>query len=645
METADSSDPSPYWNVEAINSQLSKDDAVFANLKACFSDSGAFYRQVTDTLEQIRAGMGIKNPLVADRNKEVRGELFFIAESVRELTKAVNEELMELLDKFSSYYEKNYVVFIKNSQKVLEDAKEEKKKTEKVKEEYFAQAEVFNKLQASLIANDSDIALIGTFPVIPLDKSRKVRKETYESYQKYCRSVKEGNAMIKRHENEFFSIVNSIEELEESRSEFYKRLLAKYIKYVDDVITIYAQRTKTIKTFLSKSVSRPDIKSYLRNFSSTTKDPFLSLYRVKFNFTSPSYEMVKLGIPLPEKHSLTDDLFYKTEYDCILTEAFNNLKAGNPLTSEEKTGIIERLKTPKDRLQFATFLQNFTTNQVNISETEAKSLLELCNHLLGESLARKEISPYVLNEMLASSKKVIVNFADGKKPFYSYLVQHDIWKEIDIWKLLIDANIKTKIDFAKERKAEKMRSAESEKGLAGIFSKVKHTVTVGVSKLLPEGVMGGDSVQWEAALEVLTQFCFYLPVSALEFSSVVNLYLAYVQEFSIPKVVLRDLVLKLMKCQKRPNELMTKDAYIARYTIKGQMYQKKKAFALSSVIKFIEDKSTLRNMLVLNRFLYAKLKTKVFRQLLVRLKTQVSLHQRLAIWAQILNIVRLLGTE
>lgn len=637
MERADSSEQSPYWNVDAISSQLSRDGTAFANLKTCFSDSGAFYKHVTDTLGQIGVGLGVESPLVADRSKEVRRELFLIAESAKELTRALNEELMKSLEDFSSYYDKNYSVLVKNSQKVLEDAKEEKKKTEKVKEEYFTQAEMFNKLQTSLIANDSDTA--------HLDKLREVRKETYESYQKYCRSVKEGNAMIKRHENAFFSIVNSIEELEESKSEFYKQLITKYTKYVDDVITMYAQRAKTIKIFLSKSVSRPDIKSYLRNFSSTTKDPFLSLYRVKFNFTSPSYEMVKLGVRLPEKHSLTDDLFYKTEYDCILTKAFNNLKAGNPLTAEEKADIIERLKTPKDRLQFATFLQNFTVNQVSISETEAKSLMELCTHLLDESLARKEISPYVLNEMLGSSRKVIVSSENGKTPFYSYLVRHDIWKEIDIWKLLIDAEIKTKIEFAKERKAEKMKSEESEKGLAGILSRVKNTVTVGVSRILPEGIMGGNSAQWESALQVLAQFCFYLPVAALEFSGVVNLYLGYVREFSAPKVVLRDLVLKLMKCQKKPSEQMTKDAYIARYTMKGQMYQKKKAFALSLVIKFIEDKTTLRNMLLLNKFLYAKLKTKVFRHLLVRLKAQVTLQQRLAIWTQLLNIVSLLATE
>jgi hypothetical protein len=552
---------------------------------------------------------------------------------VKDLIKFLGEELIKSMDGFTAYYESNYSSLIQKSQKLLEVVKEDKQKTEKMKVEYFARAEEFNKLQASLISNNPDETSIS--------KSREARRETYESFQNYCLSVKEGNALIKKHENNFFFIVNSIEDIEESKNEFYKQLLLKYTKFIDQVIAMYTQRSKGIKGFLSKAAYRPDIKSHLRNFSSTTKDPFLFLYRVKFNFTSPSYEMTKLKIPLPEKHSLTDDLYYKTEYDCILTKAFNSLKAGNSFTPEEKTDIIERLKSPKDRMQFSTFLQHFTaTSQVVISEPEAKSLLELCNHLLDESLEKKEISPYVLNELLNASRKIIVKLEDCKKSLYSYLIKHNIWKEIDIWKLLIDDSIRAKIEYIKERKAEKMKNEEAEGGIVGIFSKVKNTVSVGVSKILPEGIIGSDSIQWESVLDILSQFCFYLSTPRLDFNSILNMYIGYIKEYSIPKVVLRDLVLKLMKCQKTPNCSITKDVYINNYTVKGQMYQKKKAFALSLAIKYINDKVILRSILLLSKFLNTKLKVKVFRQVLIHLKIKVSVQQRISIWTQLLNIVR-----
>jgi len=631
---------SPYWNIEAITSQLSKDNAVFANLKTCLNETRAFCEKLVKTLEQIIVGLVQDNPLIIDYNKEVRKDLSLFSESVKDLIKFLNEELIKSMEGFFTYYQPNYTSLIQKSQKLLEVLKEDKQKTEKMKEKYFNKAEEFNKLQASLISNNADETLIGILLLTSLGKSREARRETYESFQSYCQSVKEGNALIKKHETNFFSIVNSIEDIEESKNEFYRQSLLKYTKFIDQVIAIYTQRSKEIKGFLSKTAYRPDIKSYLRNFSSTTKDPFLSLYRVKFNFTSPSYEMTKLKIPLPEKHSLTDDLYYKTEYDCILTKAFNNLKAGNPFTSEEKADITERLKSSKDRLQFATFLQHFTANQMNISEAEAKSLLELCNHLMDQSLEKKEISPYVLNELLNASRKIIVKLEDCKKPLYSYLIQHDIWKEIDIWKLLIDDSIKTKIEYIKERKAEKMKNEESEGGIIGIFSKVKNTVSVGVSKILPEGIIGGGSIQWESVLEILSQFCFYLSTPRLGFNNILNMYIGYVKEYNIPKIVLRDLVLKLMKCQKEPNCSTTKDVYINNYTVKGQIYQKKKAFALSLVIKYIDDKITLRNVLLLNKFLNAKLKVKVFRHLLVRLRIKVNVQQRISIWTQLLNIVR-----
>ena len=188
MEGKNASESLPYWDITSITTQLAKENIAFVNLKTCFGETTNFCQGLIKTLNQIKIGFSSENPLMADRNKEIIKELTLITDKVQTLVKYLSEELVKSLDDFSEYYSKNYNDLIEKSHMILEKTKEDKITTENIKEEYFAQAEAFNKLQENLIKEEPSNELIV--------KSRQNRKETYDAYHKYCKSIKDSNLMI-----------------------------------------------------------------------------------------------------------------------------------------------------------------------------------------------------------------------------------------------------------------------------------------------------------------------------------------------------------------------------------------------------------------------------------------------------------------
>ena len=101
-----------------------------------------------------------------------------------------------------------------------------------------------------------------------------------------------------------------------------------------------------------------------------------------------------------------------------------------------------------------------------------------------------------------------------------------------------------------------------------------------------------------------------------------------------------ELELELNRCQQLP--VITgkkKDIHLKRFIAKCKKYGKKGPYILGMVVKYVDDKLTLRNMLLLNKIIYSKIKICVFRQVLINLSVKMSIPARVQIWAQILDVV------
>ena len=609
------------WDMNKLISLFTKGTSDFSSLKACFN-------QTINILHNLIASLHAMNKGFSQESIKIQEVIKELIDQIQNYSEVFVKELIEPSEDFAEVYTRDTKELIERAQKIMKDVETEKEKIEGIKKQYFNYAQSLDKFQEKVVQGLDSVkeSTVDEYKV----KMRELRSITYSAYLNYSQAVANGNILLKDYEIHFLSIIASIEITEKNRNEYYKQTITKYLAHIDKLIAIYTQKAKLIKGEIQKIGLNLGLKAYFESLSQSVRNPFMPMVCDNYNFMSPTLEMANTNFDFPRKdpnevNSLEDKEYFTIEFKCSLKIFFNKFNEGI-IQQEEVKDILNHLSIPKDRFTFSLFLNGFNDNELILNETQYQVLLELCNHLMTKYL--HEENPNTLNLLLEASRKIVVKTEEVKQPFYLQLVNHKIWQDIGIWKRLIDAAIKDML-------ANKTRKVKEKKGFLGTFKKA---VTTNVSKLIP----GSKGEIKEVTLEVLQQYCYYLSTSKIELRRVSELYKSYLHEFTTPKLILIDLVTKLMKCQKNPmNNIKLKDVFVNKFKKRCEKYETKGCFALSLAVEYINEKGTLRNMLLLSKYLYKMLRGKIFRQVLVKLNYKITLQQRLKIWIQILDIVSL----
>lgn len=502
------------------------------------------------------------------------------------------------------------------------------------------------------------------------EEAIKLRKDCENLYKNFTESANYANSLIEKSEKMYTDLMESMEQIEESRSAFTKTLLAKHLKFTEEIASAYKSKIDSMNSAISKIDGGNDLRLFLGEILDSKQTTFVPIEMVNFPIKESETDLMgseqELGGETDSTKSIGDlleDYFarpapvslasHKEEAKISFEEAFINLQDGKNLTLEQKVTIIEKLNTPTGRQTFCQLLSQLTNNLIIVTENSYQSVLEFCNHLLTEFVTNRDNNYDILQTILIASRKILADFGDRKEFMYQQLVKHGIWQEMDVWKILIDSSIKYKITQAKEirarqKKRDQSKIPEKPVSFANLFGKVKDVVAFGVAKILPQTSAEAEfeaSDDFEilvsrAALNVLNIYSYYLSTPYIKLERVLRLYRNYVKEYNIPDDKMVELELELRRCQNTPiNNGRKKETHLKKFIAKCKKYGKKGPYILSMCVKFIGDKQTLRNLLILSKLVYEKIKIPVFRQVLMGLNIKISIQARVKIWSQILDVV------
>lgn len=627
-------DAQAVWGVSRITSLFTKRTTAFANLKSCFSDTANILQNIISSLQELKAGFQQENSFPEDTKistQEITKELSILIKRMHGFNKLFKEDLIRPLDDFAADYTRDSSKLIQQSQKIMKNLEIEKERIEDIKKEYFRHAELLDKFQEEVTQTLDSSPESDTIKTSK-GKMRELRRTAYQAYQYYSHAVSNGNILVKDYETHFFSLIESIEITERCRSKYCKQAITEYLTHIDRLIDICIQKANLIKRMIPKVGSNTGLKAYFKSGLQSARSPFLPLSCDNYNFMSPTLEMASANFDFPRKdpnevNSLRDDEYFTIEFKCSLTVLFNRLKQGLEIQAEDLKDVLDHLSSSKNRLTFSLFLDEFSDDEMILGKAQCQVLMELCSCLLSKCL--DEENPNTLISLLEASRKIVMKTEEVRQPFYQQLVDHKIWQETDLWKRLIDFSIHAKLQS---------KPKQQPTGLFSVLTKVKATVS-SVAKLIPE-----DRTELKkATLETLQQYCYYLGTPGIELRKVSELYMSYVKGFATPRAILGDLVTKLMRCQKNPlAAIKWREVHLSKFRDRCKKYETVGCFALSLAVEYLEERKTLRSVLLLSKYLYRMLRRKVFRQVLVKLNLKVSLQQRLHIWMQILDIVILL---
>eukprot|EP00826_Nyctotherus_ovalis_P001399 TRINITY_DN10215_c0_g1_i15.p1 TRINITY_DN10215_c0_g1~~TRINITY_DN10215_c0_g1_i15.p1 ORF type:complete len:390 (-),score=112.95 TRINITY_DN10215_c0_g1_i15:473-1642(-) len=355
-----------------------------------------------------------------------------------------------------------------------------------------------------------------------------------------------------------------------------------------------------------------------------TEYPFRPVERVVHKFAVKEEE---------ERRLVGDGEYFREESKSALENVFGALRAGEVFTLEDKLNALDWMSTMESRSNFAFMLKAFSADFPVLSKEDYQTVAELCNYVMAEWIAKSDNDVIILNNLLLASRGILRETENTKEFLYSQLIKHAIWQEKDIWRRLIDKSIEVKIGHIKMSQDKKSQG----RTFTGLFSKMRSAVATNISKLLV-AEEPTESLECKAAVSVLSHFCCYLSHPLMEAGRVVRLYQEYAEKYGISHGKFADLKLELMKCQKAPeSELNRTKSIVQRNEVKFKKYGK--FLILSLTIKYLEDKTLLRNLLLLSKESYGTLKIKVFRQVLIKLNIQMPIKEHMQVWAQILDIV------
>jgi len=453
------------------------------------------------------------------------------------------------------------------------------------------------------------------------------KKLADSNYQLYAQAITEANLLIKEREETFASIMEAIEQLEESRITFSKALLEKQLKITNTIANLYAQSSSGILLIVSKADTKIDFEKAFC-ISPEYADPFALLQYIPCK----KYKLIE---------QLTTDsnsINEQEESKSIIKEFFINLQNKDTIAVEDVGAVNEELKEAKARYEFALLLEQLATGPLVVDIRCYNLLLELSNVLLTEFKKCKDENYGVLESILTISRRIFTSNIHKKEFLYLEVIKHEIWQDISIWDKCIDYIINTKLELLKNKEQ------HGKKKFSKLFTKMKTVLGFKSTKIAPKVMTEEDECGvWKYANNTLNQFGYHLSSSHINIKEALLLYKEYGNKYGIPNDRIAEHELDLRSYQQLPSLYKKKkEMYYKRFISRYKKYVKKKPFLFSIAIKFIGDKITLRNILILNKLIYKKLKLSIFRQVLIRLNIKVSIEQRLNIWSQILNLVKLL---
>jgi len=508
-----------------------------------------------------------------------------------DIKELIQKDVREPLQRFEEGFSATSGQFHKQGNGLMDELANIRKSVDRTKSAYFKSAKDLESAQGvlkSITDLDKESRKIRGKNITVLEKKSRM-DEALEEYQK---SLHNANKEIELKLSDCKNLADSIFQLDESRIEIIKYTLTKFINYTEQITRAFTKRSELMKASIKHINSNNDINKSL-NKDSQSINPLFSYLE---------YEEYKYKNPLLKDKPLND----YTKIQIAFNKAMISITSKVQWTTEEKTTLIEYLHRSEGKEVLSKVLNNIREPFYIPFTTSFNDLGDLVVYLLNVMVMEQE-NESILNVILRASTRVH-SLIDGKNKFlYTLLIGHDIFKDIGTWKLLIGIAIKEAIGKVKKQ----------------FVNNEYNTI---ISKPISE-----ESKNKEMRKQISKDVFRILN----EYASLLNSFKVNSKE---TKFLLRDYGRKYGLNIKSLYEIELNLIIQQPLYINGnhKINSSKRLTVIKLSISYIDNKQTLRKILLLNSGIYKSLRLDVYRQVLNSFN--IPMQTRGEIWMRILQI-------
>eukprot|EP00826_Nyctotherus_ovalis_P020843 TRINITY_DN16616_c0_g1_i13.p1 TRINITY_DN16616_c0_g1~~TRINITY_DN16616_c0_g1_i13.p1 ORF type:complete len:901 (-),score=264.27 TRINITY_DN16616_c0_g1_i13:104-2806(-) len=549
--------------------------------------------------------------------------------------KELQAKVLPSLEQFRTAFDKQLTKLLKMGSSLLSEISDLRKGAANTRDSYIRSAKSYEKAQNEVRDVINSIQS-DNFPSAALESKASqmldLKLTTDSNFINYRNEVERANELIKVKYAECYNLLESMLQLEEGRIEFEKEIIHKNLKSVANIAQVYIDKINSVTTVVECVNSASDIKIFLNG---------LTEERANLLFDPIECNKVKLGLESmePSLGTLGNEKGV-SDIRKTIVENIKKLLQGSTLSLEEKAVVIEQLHKPLGMEVFANVL--LTIKQPKLVDSEVfKVFAELLTCLLTAFMLEKDSNNNVLLAVLSASR-VIYTKVEGKiRYLFADLARHGIWEEMNRWQSLIKNCIERRVEETRIVVLQQKIDLETE-DKRGLLKRLKSTYLLNIKKV-PETDEEMYRVASSTAEQVLSQFVFFFSNLRINFSQAYSLLRHFGSTYGISSARMYELGLKLKASQ--PLSIADDVDYPKEFAAQRKLERRMckyggsvLLFCIGLSIPFNACGKDLLNLLLLNKKCYSVLKIPVFKHLLLKLNTEVTLSQRLQIWEQVINV-------
>jgi len=629
-----------------------------------FKDSRKFIEQTTKSILAL-SGFHKNLPETSysfkTASEAIGKELELFSSEILNSKSQIEQDIIEPLEVFKEHFEKNCSKLSKQGINIISELSESRKQAEKEHKNYLSSAEKLEKTQLALqnvvdsIKNENSPTHYSS--ALKEKTQNVIEKKTKhdQDQEKYKNSVSESNKTLELKMKEYDTLGETLLQLDESRVGLMKSLLTKHVKYMEQIAQSFISKITNMKNIIECINAQSDTELFVSENENLALNPlFIPLEYEPYAYKNPEIEAVgpvpaKLKGP-PEESKGNDVIRLAFE------EAIICITDAKALTIEQRTMLIEYLHKNEGREAFADILSNISRPMCINSIESFRNMSEIVNYLLNtymmDSVPDDEILTIVINV-----SRLVYCIVDGKKQFlYSAIYTNSIWQDIARWRELINLAIQQKVEELQEtamrRKAmmnQNLISPESKKSIIRRFKKAFGGIFASPEKEPAiKQELNDKKLISSAAMNVLFYYTAILVNYRVKTNEAKMLVRYFGKMYGVEKIKLCEAELDLMilqplhsvnlKTNMKEKWVKVQEKIDRKY--KGNL----KAMILAKTIKFINDKQTLRNIMLLSKEIKEIIRIPIFKQVLAKLQLKMPIKIRGQIWSQILETSKFIHT-
>lgn len=394
-----------------------------------------------------------------------------------QFTKSLQLDLIEPLDLFIEHFASTNSDLKNKGLYTYRELKTSQERMNKYKQEYYkASGEVEKATRASMIEDTKE----------KQEQAQRLGIHYMMLQEQHLDNYIQGILDVNKHWDEYDnimpSVMESLQQNEESRIYFIKNTLEKYVRHYQKHQISVAGNFEKLGEIISNVNSAIDIRVFVDFYKSKNlvqREQFVSFDEWKQSLNETEYEVVDSEA-------------------AVISQVMASFLAGSKaektsgIESDNFSKLSELIAYPEGRRLFIEILQS-KENQPFLTYQNLTQLAALLKELLSSMVRENESDAYLFSSVIAMSTVFVTMENNRKKTLASYISPHSVWIDPKRWLQAIHYNISSKAQIDKEVS---QRAKKKSRFISFLNEIMKNT--------------GPDRAEKASVYLILSQFSFHM---------------------------------------------------------------------------------------------------------------------------------------